>query len=325
MITAIAPGKVVLWGEYAVLEGAPAAVLAVNRYARCTVKPARQASGGLAKTAETGTWRFSARGFPAPIAEFDRLPRTRPTEAAAMLPWHVLQATPHAELPPAHVDMHTEAFFQAGSKLGLGSSAALCVALQAAFAALAGRQPDIDLARAAHRAAQGGRGSGIDVAASFFGGCLRYQAGRAQPCPDALVDRCFVWVGKGARTTPRLRRFADYLAGGQTDALRALAECSENLFAHPTIDALPGYIRALKTLDKAARLGVYSEPHLAAERLAEAGQSVYKPCGAGGGDVGMAVARSPEQLLRFASAAQEAGFVILDLETAPHGLDLEIR
>ena len=33
-----APGKIVLWGEYAVLAGAPAAVMAIDRYASCALK-----------------------------------------------------------------------------------------------------------------------------------------------------------------------------------------------------------------------------------------------------------------------------------------------
>ena len=40
MIEYSAPGKAVVWGEYAVLEGAPALVMAVNRYATARVEPA---------------------------------------------------------------------------------------------------------------------------------------------------------------------------------------------------------------------------------------------------------------------------------------------
>ena len=53
MIAFTAPGKVVLWGEYAVLEGAPALVMAVNRLARCTVVP------------RGNDWQCRAEGFKA--------------------------------------------------------------------------------------------------------------------------------------------------------------------------------------------------------------------------------------------------------------------
>ena len=312
MISAQAPGKVVLWGEYAVLEGAPAAVLSINRHAGCSVE-------------RSGRWRFSARGFRAPPAEFERLPAGPPTEAAAILPWHVLNVVPQARQAPVSLTMDTQAFFRSGVKLGLGSSAALCVALQAALAALGGALPDPAQALAAHRGAQAGRGSGVDVAASFFGGCIRFQDGDAQPCPDHLVHRCFVWVGEPAQTGPRLDRFTRYLGSGDRTALKALADCSETLFDNPTTEAMNAYTSALKTLDNAAGLGVYSPPHLAAERLARAAGLVYKPCGAGGGDVGVAIAESPEPLPRFAASAEARGFTILNLETARHGVHVDHR
>ena len=311
MISATAPGKVVLWGEYAVLEGAPAAVLAVNRFAGCSIEAGR-------------CWRFASAGFEAASAEFERLPATAPTDAAAILPWQVLQGFPKAAATPVAVTMDSAGFFHAGTKLGLGSSAALCVVVQAALATHWGGTPDHAKALAAHRRLQAGRGSGIDIAASFFGGCLRFQDGRAQPCRDPLTHRCFVWVGESAETHRKLRLFHNYLELGDRSALRALADCSGKLFDDPSVEALAAYATALKALDNAAGLGVYSPPHLAAERLAGASGLVYKPCGAGGGDVGVAVADSPEPLPRFAASAEALGFTVLNLETAPHGVQVEI-
>ena len=105
--------------------------------------------------------------------------------------------------------------------------------------------------------------------------------------------------------------------------MNALADCCETLFDKPTVAALNAYADALKALDKAAGLGVYSPPHLVAERLASACGMVYKPCGAGGGDVGLAVADSPEPLPRFLALAEARGFTVLNLETAPRGVQVE--
>ena len=183
MISASAPGKVVLWGEYAVLEGAPAAVLAVNRFAGCMLET-------------SGVWRFSTTGFEAGTAEFDRLPATAPAGAAATLPWQVLQECSAMPSTPVSVAMHTGEFYRDGVKLGLGSSAALCVAVQAAVAALAGSTPDYPRALAAHRRLQAGRGSGIDVAASYFGGCLRFRNGQCGTLPGSM-DPSLLLVGRG--------------------------------------------------------------------------------------------------------------------------------
>ena len=51
MIGFCAPGKVVIWGEYAVLAGAPALVMAVDRYASCSIE------------AHPAGWRCEAVGF----------------------------------------------------------------------------------------------------------------------------------------------------------------------------------------------------------------------------------------------------------------------
>ena len=305
MIETQAPGKVVLWGEYAVLEGAPAAVLAVDRYARCTVE-----------TSEV--WQFSALGFDAPQARFSVLPLAPPAEESATLAWHVLRDLPNTA--PLAIAMDTGAFYRSGIKLGLGSSAALCVAVQAALAALNGSQPDFQQALAAHRQLQGGKGSGVDVAASFHGGCLRFQNGAVQPHGDPLPNYRFVWVGKPARTGPKLDRFAAYLARGNRAALTTLAHCSERLFQNTTTDRMREYVDALHALDTDADLGIYSLPHRNAERTAESNGLIYKPCGAGGGDVGLVVAESPEPMERFAEEAQAQGLVVLALKTALRGV-----
>lgn len=343
MIVASAPGKVVLWGEYAVLEGAPAVVLAVNRYARCKLQaagrmPEQDAAAQAPAAAPRGVrgdagqmpnrrgirpasrWRFIAQGFNAPVAEFEQLPASPPSEPGATLAWHVLRQFDAADLPPISLCMDTRAFFAGERKLGLGSSAALCVALEGAWAALAGGEPDYARALNAHRQHQGNRGSGIDVAASFFGGSLRLQDARPEPCPDALVHRCFIWVGEAAQTATKLDGFRAYLRRGERTALAALAQCSEQLCDRPSLPRLAAYAQALKGLDEAARLGIYSTPHLALEQLADSQGLIYKPCGAGGGDLGMAVAASARRLAPFKAAAKAAGFAILNLRMAERGI-----
>src|SRR5690606_33179773 len=128
-----APGKLVLSGAYSVLEGAPAIVAAVDRYA--TADGTRPA------------------GF---VADEMR--------AAMQPPYPLIDAS---------------ALREEGRKLGLGSSAALLVAALSATGEFdldrrSERYRLFERALAAHRRAQGG-GSGIDVAASTFGGTLQYQ------------------------------------------------------------------------------------------------------------------------------------------------------
>ena len=309
MIRGRAPGKVVLWGEYAVLAGAPAAVLAVNRHAVCEVAPGPG-------------YRFISSGFAAPEAAFRHLPADPPQDhPAALLAWHVLQAFRAQRRRAATFHLTSDAFFRDGLKLGLGSSAALCTAIEGAYARLVGEPPSFARARRAHRRLQSGRGSGIDVAASFFGGALRFQDGAATPLAATLPDMRFLWTGASASTNHQLGKFNAYLQQGDHSALATLARCSEQLCETPNLTNLGEYAQALHRLDRSADLGIYQSSHLQAERLAKRYNALYKPCGAGGGDIGAVFAESPANVTAFAAAATAGGFTILNLEPTIHGLE----
>lgn len=310
MTSGRAPGKVVLWGEYAVLAGAPAAVLAVNRQVVCEVR-------------SSSTHRFAARGFKAPAVQFERPPTHPPKDRpAALLAWHVLGAVGWERVGPAAFLCDSSAFYHQGRKIGLGSSAALCVAMEGLCAHLAGEAPDFRRAREAHRRFQGGQGSGIDVAAAFFGGALRCQDGRALPLRPALPAWRILWTGEGASTPRQLGRFTAYLDRVGLGALDDLGSRSERLCDAPSVNALREYASALKRLDAAADLGIFTAAHRRAEQCANRYNLAYKPCGAGGGDVGAVFAESPHRLQEFEEAAAAAGLTILNLEIAEHGVEV---
>jgi phosphomevalonate kinase len=310
-IEASAPGKVVLWGEYAVLAGAPALVMAVNRRAYCTVD--RGTTG----------WRISTCGFKGDetTLSIDDLRALR-TPPAASLIGHLIATRSAARWPLAlDARLCTAAFHSHGAKLGLGSSAALTVACQAALARLINEPPSLDHALEAHRALQHG-GSGLDVAAAFHGGLVRFEGGAAERVQVALPAHVFVWTGRSASTPDHLARFNAWRASGDLAALHALAAGARALFEQPDTAALARYADALRALDDAGQLGIWSEPHRVLANLAMAHHLVYKPCGAGGGDVGVAFAPPGVPLDGFRRDAQAGGFSILQLESADHGVQV---
>jgi mevalonate kinase len=195
---ACAPGKLAITGEYAVLEGAPALVLAIDRVARVELEDSGER--GYEITAP-GLGILAARG------ELDASGRMAwpgldtPTVRQLALVGAVLE-TLATEGPPAPFRAHldTRAFHAAAdghAKLGLGSSGALTVALASSVCARDGRDaPGIATLIAAHRRAQGGSGSGLDIAASVSGGLLAYCLEDGQPrvmpatWPAGLEWRC---------------------------------------------------------------------------------------------------------------------------------------
>lgn len=324
-IHARAPGKIVLWGEYAVLAGAPALVMAVNRYAGCTLEPG---SGD--------GWSLTAAGHPAAAATVSRARLTGDAAGPAAgeidaILHQVLEAVPVDAWPPGgRVHFDTAGFHHAGHKLGLGSSAALTVATYGAVCRLLGLGAAEATAHAVHRAFQGGSGSGIDVAAAWHGGTLRFRRADpdAQPeatpwaLPPGLVVRA-VWSGAAASTGAHLGRLQCWLNGGGGRELDELSASAEEMFRAPDpLTALSAYTDRLDALDRAAALGIFSPPHRHLRRLAIDAGVVYKPCGAGGGDIGAAFATDTAAIERFVDLARRAGFLPLALETASHGLEV---
>ncbi len=336
-ITATAPGKVVLAGEYAVLLGAPALVMAVDRYAIC-----RLSSDESGDTKDAAAWQFESQGFDA--ASRHSLAQLNPPQALspqdpARLCAFVLQAMfpnqPFTEKLPAALMCHTDTramYLQQPNldpqKLGLGSSAAALIATYGALCRLQGTlSPEFTIANAAHRASQGGIGSGLDLAASLQGGLLRFEQGRSQPghWPTNLHYR-FIYVGRSASTGQLVSRFYRWCDGGTPATVQILINAALKLADEAiNLDNFDRYIHALIKMDEAAMIGIHSLEHQYVATAAQRHGVLYKPCGAGGGDLGVALSDDPSKLRQLTKALardHKNDFAIIELEIATHGLTL---
>ncbi|MBI2892551.1 MAG: hypothetical protein HYY06_03300 [Deltaproteobacteria bacterium] len=263
-----APAKVFLSGEYAVLEGATAVVAAVSRHA----------------VADT---RAGARS-------------DRPEVVA-------VARSLSADAPSVDVS----ALCRDGRKLGLGSSSAALVA--AAGALLAERGVDLG-SRAErdarlrelvelHRATQGGSGSGGDVAAALYGGVISY---RALPAPHAepfRLGRIGIVIcdsGAAVRTAPLARAALEAgLPRSVHEAAAALGMALLSGDAAALREAVVCHLRGLEELSPVMGVRLLTP---ALERVIEIAGRVgacAKPAGAGGGDLAVAFARSPELAARL--------------------------
>lgn len=334
-VDASAPGKLVLLGEYAVLEGAPALVLAVNRRAQVTLT---DAAGD--------TWEIVSPtlGLQARL-RMQRDGGARLDPAPAELTWVATLLARFARshpAPPCRIELDSDAFHlgHAGArvKLGLGSSAALAVALLGALHARAQLPPPtLDEGIRAHRAIQQGRGSGIDVAASLTGASMRFQlhgAGArtvAASLPPDLHWRC-VYSGRPASTRAMLATVAAWRERQPAAFTRRMHELTtisaQGIDAADASDtvgflsALQDYARALAGFGEAAGIDIVSQEHRTIARIAASCGCVYKSCGAGGGDTGITFAVDDTRLQEFAGGAARAGFPVIELETDPRGLDV---
>ena len=288
-----APGKIVLVGEYAVLEGAPALVVAVDRYARVTVEYA----------APSETLKVTA--VPIGIeATLQRPALTGPETLSLVLPR--LRALP----PTANaITLDTSSFYFGNDKMGLGSSAALTVALERILVPAADNDELFARARGEHLRFQSGAGSGIDLAASVYGGVIRYRIRNPEP-PDRVrvkwpigLTMIAVWSGASADTRTFLKILANFASnepssyGALMARLAGLSETSCKLFEAADVEgflqSIDDYAAGLTRLAQAAGIPNLTPEHAVIAQIAQSAGARYKPAGAGGGDLGIALC--PEQ------------------------------
>lgn len=314
-----APGKAFLIGEYAVLEGVPALITAVDvrAVAHDSPDPERAAPSDLSLAAHVG-----ARDHLAALGQ-------------------AIGELPTVDTGPFHLGPR---------KLGLGSSAAVTAAVVGFHLAEAGHdlaRPDtralaLELARAAHHRAQGG-GSGGDVAAAVLGGNLRFVPGRP---PESLAHPAwlhvgFVDVGAPAVTASlvqAVRAAASADRPAHARAIERLAAASERFFAgHAAADAAAGlaaiadatrlHNEGLAQLQALSGAPILSPRMLQVLALAARDGLAIKPSGAGGGDLLVVFAASQGALDLFSVRLQrELGLHLLPrLGVAAPGLRVEAR
>jgi phosphomevalonate kinase len=321
-VTARAPGKLFVTGEYAVLAGAPALVAAVDRHARVTLTPG-DAGGLVVESLAEGRF-VTDDPFRGALPGGDA--------GAVLAAWRAVSARgprpPHA----AHVEVDSRAFVIGERKLGLGRSAATLAA--AAAALLDERAPRDDVlatALAANALFQDGHGSGGDVAAAVHGGLVEVRRTGAAP---AIASRRLPgglrliagWTGSSAHTAPLLARFATLSARtpGALDALKAAAEDGAAAVAEGDasglLEAVRRSARLLAALGEVLDLPIMTP---ALRRLVDAAARLgiaAKPSGAGAGDCGIAFVTSEREAAELSLAWRREGIEPLTLGIANDGV-----
>ncbi len=330
MISTDAPGKAVLSGEYVVLQDAPAIATAVDRRVRVTAteSPGEYHSVTAPGYLE-GSWHFRQRAG-GENAWQDRLPGP----SAFSLVEAIWKSFDNAQWPSLALVIDTQEFCDVatGAKIGLGSSAAVSVALTAALQKYRSSGIDVEnIAMDAHARFQGGRGSGVDVATSLHGGVIFYRrAGteaRELGWPAGLHYR-FLWSGRVAATAEKLAKLSDRLGhGAKSDSMKLLNEHAENVSAawslgdsRQILESFPAYIAALRQFSVDHDLGIFDAGHEDLARLASDNGIVYKPCGAGGGDIGIVLAACEHVVDEFCEQARRQNFHVLDIALDDQGV-----
>jgi phosphomevalonate kinase len=345
-----APGKLVLLGEYAVLFGHPAAVLAIDRRARVELSKTTGSSFSIsAPGLVDGQARFEIEDNGAVVWRDETGSRLALVETllGGMLAEGWIRPD---RLTRFDAVLDTRSFFDSSvgseSKLGLGSSAALTVALTSALAMWADRgdllEPRISWLRrllGLYREFQGGRGSGVDLAASLIGGALEYRlddSGSVDVATPVVIPEglhlAFVWTHRSADTGGFLKRLATTMDRDRAPADRAIKHLGSiatngiaELRAGETdafLDTVDAYCDGMERLGAVTGIQIVSDVHLELREIAKRHDARYKPSGAGGGDMGMIFAANRRTLEAVSDSIRDGGYDIVDLAVDPDGLSL---
>ena len=289
-LVASAPGKLMLLGEYGVVEDGVALVAAVDRRA---------------------------------VARFTKRHR-RPSDVVSAV---VIRCRRDgADTDARLIAVDTAGFTDAArTKLGIGSSAAVAVAV----AALARGRVDpttYALAVEGHRDAAGGIGSGVDVSASFCGGVIaaKRQPGDLERLPPSLAGlHMFVLAtGQSASTAQMVERCRVAPTWSEhVSALAALA--ADGVMAWRSQDAgewvatVAEFGRRMAALGQDASVPIVTDTIAAIMAAAEAMGGAAKPSGAGGGDVAIAFGADPDLGARIAG---QTGTSLVAIAIDPAGV-----
>ena len=300
-----APGKLFLIGEYAVLHGGTAVITAVDRRAVARFVPGAQPSTPLIAEAVKAVLEH-ARSLGVP-ATLDGAP-----------------------------EVDSSALSQDGQKLGLGSSAAAAVAAIGATWDALGQPFEpaalFPIALNAHRAAQGGRGSGGDVAAAVLGGVVAYGGPQSvRGLDDKLPAELVVFRAGDPAATVHFLHSVERLEARNPEEharnVKPIAEAAAGFIEayeagdrRGLIDAVAAAHEALDALGSAADVPIVTPALQTAAALARGCGGAAKGSGAGGGDVGVGFFPDSDAADAFRARAAKLGLEILSIRTGARGL-----
>jgi phosphomevalonate kinase len=309
-LTVTAPGKLMLAGEYAVLHGGIALVVAVDR--RVVARLAPRTSGQSEFLAGIGN--FFHRHGDHDLADI-----------------------------ACQIAVDSAAFYRRQTKLGLGSSAAVTVAAIGCVLAH-GRGRDhaspheiLRVASLVHgnvQGARGARGSGADLAASTYGGAISYtQADGVVTTFSALPSSCCMsafFTGHSADTATLVATVQAHREQPQTSAAIALiASASRDATDAMVSNDSLAFVAALqRNAIAVAELGASSTLDLetAAVRIVRSelqrNDVCVKTTGAGGGDIAVIISPYPLDPAMVKQAIERAGAIEIPLTVTPRGVDI---
>lgn len=332
-LTARAPAKLIITGEHAVLQGAPAIAVALNRYCDTTLTPTplpKVLFDLVNLDHKRGrTLRYLSR-FKTKVREDyqEFLKGGVSIRKVLKEPFQLLEYTASAFIDKLQHKMDegfsvkTHATIPTGC--GLGSSAAAIVSLNYALNHFTGKnlsveelfEMNLDSENLQH-----GKSSGLDLFVSAHGGCLRFQEGKVEKLEFPAFPLTLLITGEPESSTGECVAHSREFFAKQPALIKAFEEVCEQIYESIQIDNFEAFRKGIiKNECLLEELGVVPASIQALIRQVESFGFAAKVCGAGalkGDKVGailIAGSLNEIQAYDFIQAAGELMSVEIDQE-----------
>lgn len=350
MISAKAPGKLYIAGEYAVVEtGNPAIIVALDQFVTVTIEKSERYGSIVSKQYQNSSVQWQRRGDEIVLDNRDNtfnyiLSAIRLTEEYA-------QAM-GCKMETYHLKVNSELDSPDGKKYGLGSSAAVTVATINALCQFyvlpLTKDRLFKLAAIAHLDVQG-NGSLGDIAASVYGGWIAYRSFDRgwlksaryeeeltklidlkwpaleirQLTPPDNLNLLIGWTGSPASTSRLVDKVA-FKKGQQLsnyqNFLQASAQCLTDIIAGFEVSDLKQIMagishnrQLLQKLSQLTQVDIETPLLNKMCNIAEQYHAAAKTSGAGGGDCGIMITDKTVPDEQLVTELQENGVQILPL------------
>lgn len=343
------PGKLIILGEYAVLEGAPSLVASTNRFANAFFKKSTD-----------GVFKIEAPSINVPLlkflindegkVKFIEKPFNKVVEKLSLFTAIFEHAANKLiekgiKIPPLEIMLDTYDFYLPKNllKLGLGSSAAVTVSLITGLLSANIIEPDeispeqiMKLAMDSHKTAQGSIGSGVDIVAAVYGGIIKYQIKEKEisfkqiPFPKDLYYLT-VWSGKPASTPGYVEKFNKFkkdrpdgfkeLVNEMTKTSSSGIDAFENGDVKLFLKFYDDYFHLLNRLNVELSIPVITKEHQEIYDIARANDCFYKSSGAGGGDLGILFSTDQFVVNKVNNELKKKSYETLEIKFGTSGIN----
>jgi len=324
------PGKIVISGEYAVLDGAPAIVSTLKQKVNITIQKSDKKHNIYTTSVLQGVFPFTMDDD-ANVLWLEADPGV-----FGLLLQHAFKILKPKLKENLWIAVDSSEFFRTTKdgtaiKLGIGSSAAVSVGITQALsqyqAIRSSPENLLSQANSIHQGLQGKQGSGIDVTCCFADqgviectkDSVKNHTWSILNWPNGLHLKALTTSQYGStnRLVANYQRASNLYPKEFKSALDQFLDITQsfsNAWQSEDVDLIIDLLRAydvqIKKLDKIGSIGIYTQVHEDIQNIASRHNVFYKPSGAGGGDIGLAFSSSLDALSDFSDGIGKVAWTI---------------